>query len=58
MTKAKYWQQPITDWKKSGLTQATYCVQNEIKQNTLYYWRQKLNPHVNKPDTYEPISCQ
>jgi hypothetical protein len=33
MTKAKYWQQHITDWKKSGLTQATYCVQNEIKQN-------------------------
>jgi len=56
MSKGKYWQQHITDWKKSGLTQATYFLQNEIKQNTLCYWRKKLSPRANKPNKLIPIT--
>ncbi len=56
MTKTEYWQQHIKDWESSGLTQAIYCLQNDIKQNTLYYWRQKLTPRVNKPKKLIPIT--
>ena len=37
MTKTEYWQQHINDLKSSDLTQVAYCLQNDIKQNTLYY---------------------
>ena len=55
MTKVQYWQQHIIDWKKSGLTQATYCAQKDIKANTLHYWRKKLTPPVHKANKLIPI---
>ena len=55
MTKAQYWQQHIIDWQKSGLTQAIYCVRNDIKANTLHYWRKKLSPPVQKTNKLIPL---
>ena len=55
MTKAQYWQQHITDWKKSGLTQSAFCAQNDIKASALHYWRKKLSPSVLKANKLIPI---
>ena len=55
MTKVQYWQQHITDWKNSALTQAVYCAQNDIKANTLHYWRKKLSPPLHKTNKLIPI---
>ena len=56
MTKAEYWQQHINDLKSSDLTQVAYCLQNDIKQNTLYYWRQKLSSSTNKSKQFIPVT--
>jgi len=56
MTKLEHWQQHIIDWDKSGLTQAAYCAQKNIKQNTFYYWRLKLSPRVHKPKKLIPVT--
>jgi hypothetical protein len=31
INKAQFWQDHITSWQGSGLSQATYCKQHEIK---------------------------
>jgi hypothetical protein len=56
MTKAEHWQQHVTDWDKSGLTQVAYCAQKNIKQNTFYYWRQKLSLCAHKPNKLIPVT--
>ena len=56
MTKTEYWQQHINDLKSSDLTQVAYCLQNDIKQNTLYYWRQKLSSSTNKSKQFIPVT--
>lgn len=38
------WQQPIDDWRQSGLSQTQWCEQNHIAPHQLYYWRRKLAP--------------
>ena len=55
MTKVQYWQQHIINWKKSGLIQAIHCARNDIKANTLHYWRKKLTPSVHKASKLIPI---
>ena len=56
MTKTEYWQQHINDLKSIDLTQVAYCLQNDIKQNTLYYWRQKLSLSANKSKQFIPVA--
>lgn len=37
------WQQHISEWEKSGLTQTAYCKQQNIKLANFGYWRNRLN---------------
>ncbi len=41
--KQTFWQQHISEWEKSGLTQTAYCKQHNIKLANFGYWRTRLN---------------
>ncbi len=36
------WQQHITDWQVSGLSQTDYCKQHQLVYGTFIYWRHRL----------------
>jgi len=40
--KRSTWQQHISDWSKSGLSQKRYCEQNDLKIANFSYWRKRL----------------
>lgn len=42
-SKSDFWQQHISAWKDSGLSQAAYCQQHDLKLSTFTYWRNKQN---------------
>ena len=44
INKAQFWQDHITAWQCSGLSQAAYCKQHEIKFHNFAYWRNRLSP--------------
>jgi hypothetical protein len=56
MTKAEIWQQHISAWQKSGLSQLAFCKQHDIKQHNLQYWRKRLAAPVDKPKTLIPVT--
>jgi len=56
MTKADIWQQHITDWQESGLSQLAFCKQRDIKQHNLQYWRKRLAVPIDKPKTLIPVT--
>jgi hypothetical protein len=42
MTKAEYWQQQISAWQDSGLSQTAFCALQNIKLHNLQYWRKRF----------------
>jgi hypothetical protein len=44
INKAQFWQDHITAWQGSSLSQAAYCKQHEIKFHNFAYWRNRLSP--------------
>jgi hypothetical protein len=36
------WQQHITAWQQSGLSQAAFCKAHQLSYHQFLYWRQKL----------------
>jgi hypothetical protein len=44
INKAQFWQDHITAWQGSGLSQAAYCKQHEIKFHNFAYWCNRLSP--------------
>ena len=44
INKSQCWQDHITAWQGSGLSQAAYCKQHEIKFHNFAYWRNRLSP--------------
>jgi hypothetical protein len=44
INKAQFWQDHITAWQGSGLSQVAYCKQHEIKFHNFAYWRNRLSP--------------
>jgi hypothetical protein len=43
INKSQFWQDHITAWQSSGLSQAAYCKQHEIKFHNFAYWRNRLS---------------
>ncbi|MHC4433765.1 MAG: IS66 family insertion sequence element accessory protein TnpA [Planctomycetota bacterium] len=39
-SRAAYWQEHISQWSKSGLTQAEYCRRNNLSQ-AAFHWRKR-----------------
>jgi hypothetical protein len=44
INKSQFWQDHITAWQGSSLSQATYSKQHEIKFHNFAYWRNRLGP--------------
>ncbi|MFT5211954.1 MAG: hypothetical protein ACI9CE_003695, partial [Flavobacterium sp.] len=44
INKSQFWQDHVTAWQGSGLSQAAYCKQHEIKSHNFAYWRNRLSP--------------
>jgi len=42
--KRRIWKQELENWKSSGLSQAEYCRQNELKFHRFVYWRKRVLP--------------
>ncbi len=40
--KRSYWRQHIDSWQETGLTQAEYCRQHNLKHHQLAYWRKRF----------------
>ena len=38
----RFWEHHIKQWQSSGLSQAAYCRNHQLKAHRFYYWRQKL----------------
>jgi hypothetical protein len=37
-----YWKQHIDSWQQTGLSQAEYCRQNNLKHHQLIYWKKRF----------------
>lgn len=51
--KRLYWAEIIQRQTDSALSVAAYCKQNQLTENTFYYWRKKLNRA--EPASIHPI---
>ena len=40
--KRSYWRKHIDSWQQTGLTQAEYCRQHNLKHHQLVYWRKRF----------------
>ena len=40
--KRTYWKQHIASWQETGLTQAEYCRQHNLKHHQLVYWKKRF----------------
>lgn len=36
------WRQRISSWKESGLSQAKFCIENELNLRNFQYWKKKF----------------
>ncbi|MBF0257437.1 MAG: IS66 family insertion sequence element accessory protein TnpB [Desulfamplus sp.] len=41
--RSKFWQSHLEIWKDSGLSQAEYCRQKQLKSRIFTYWKLKLS---------------
>ena len=44
--KSEYWKTMIEDWKKSGLSQKTFCQEKQLSMHNFGYWARRQNTHV------------
>lgn len=42
-SKEQFWQEHFTTWEASGLSQAEYCKQHDLKYANFTYWRTRNN---------------
>lgn len=40
--KRRFWENHIGKWKLSGLSQAEYCRQNDVKVKSFRYWKRRV----------------
>ena len=43
-SREQYWQEHISKWQRSGLTQSEYCKHNHLHRSTFAGWKKKLSP--------------
>jgi hypothetical protein len=46
-SRAAYWQEHISQWSKSGLTQAEYCRQNNLSAAAFHWWKREFRRKFN-----------
>lgn len=50
------WEGHIKSWKKSSLTQAEYCRQNNLREKSFTYWKRRLRETA-QTVRFVPVSC-
>lgn len=59
MTKQQLWEQRITDWKNSGLSQRAFCQQQGLAISTFCVWLHKSRlpkiDHHSAPTAFLPV---
>jgi hypothetical protein len=54
--KRKFWEAQIQAWQASGVSQAEYCRQNNLKMHQWWYWRKRIS-HLSDSDiTFVPLN--
>jgi hypothetical protein len=56
-SKAVYWQEHISQWSESGLTQAEYCRRNKLSAAAFNWWKGQLR-RKSKAQKNSPTSMQ
>ena len=46
--KSRIWQKRLSEWSRSGTTQAEYCRQNKLDPKNFIYWKKKI---LHEPNT-------
>jgi len=46
--KRERWQQRLTAWKASAMTQAAYCRERSLSRHEFVYWKRRLLPNGSK----------
>ncbi len=44
--RGRYWQRWLSQWERSGLTQAEFCRRHRLKLANFAWWKRKLTAHV------------
>jgi hypothetical protein len=53
--KRQFWEGHIQSWQQSGLTQAGYCRENNLKPHQWWYWRKRISRPPEKAVTFVPL---
>jgi hypothetical protein len=53
--KRKYWEGHIHKWEQSGLSQAEYCRQNDLKNHRWWYWRKRISRPTDNDVAFVPL---
>ena len=53
--KRQFWEGHIQSWQQSGLTQAEYCRQNDLKNHRWWYWRKRISHPPDTGVTFVPL---
>ena len=44
--KRRFWEEHLSQWEASGLSQSEYCRQNDLKLHCFLYWRKRQRATV------------
>ena len=53
--KRQFWEGHLQVWQQSGLTQAEYCRQNNLKNHRWWYWRKRISHPPDTGVTFVPL---
>ena len=53
--KRQFWEDHVQAWQYSGLTQAEYCRQNNLKNRRWWYWRKRISHPYETDVTFVPL---
>lgn len=57
--KQRYWDDHLSRWKESGLSQSAYCREHELNLHRFIYWKKRRFPETMKVSLVElPISAR
>ena len=54
--KREYWQQQISNWQSSGLSQKHYCQSRSLALATFCYWRRRINNPESRTPIFYPLA--
>ena len=53
--KRQFWENHIQAWQESGMTQAGYCRQKNLKNHRWWYWRKRISFSRDTDVTFVPL---